>query len=191
MVGGGKIGAGICLGAGFLAIVLAQKATGQAGAHSPAGARMVVSLPRPVAGANGGLGEVVRAIDDPYTGNYWLLERDPDHPGGPGRLVLVPRAAQTDGPDSEPGSESDGAGPRQAAPDAIARALAPVIRAGDRLMVIENTAVAEARLEAVALGPAVRGADFEVRLQIGGKEVRAVALGPGRAAFADQIGARP
>lgn len=60
----------------------------------------------------------------------------------------------------------------------------PVIRTGDRLIVEENTALVEARLEAVALGPAQPGSSFNVRLVAGGKIVRAVALGPGRAAFA-------
>jgi flagella basal body P-ring formation protein FlgA len=59
----------------------------------------------------------------------------------------------------------------------------PVIRAGDRLVVEENTAVIEARLEAVALGPAALGSSFDVRLKLGGKVARAVALAPGRAAF--------
>jgi flagella basal body P-ring formation protein FlgA len=66
----------------------------------------------------------------------------------------------------------------------------PVIRSGDRLVVEESSAVVEARLEAVALGPAAEGAEFRVRLAIGGKVVLAVALGPGHAAFADPAGKR-
>jgi hypothetical protein len=58
-----------------------------------------------------------------------------------------------------------------------------VIHAGDRLIVEENTAVVESRLEAVALGPAVVGSPLDARLKVGGKVVRAVALGRGRAAF--------
>jgi hypothetical protein len=111
-------------------------------------------------------GEIVREIDDPHTGGRWLLTRDPVHPAGPGRLVLVARFRPEYRP-IQPGVEP----PR------------PVIHAGDRLVVEENTAVIEARLEAVALGPAVVGSPLDVRLKIGGKVVRAVALGPGRAAF--------
>jgi hypothetical protein len=37
----------------------------------------------------GGQGEVVREIDDPHTGDRWLLKRNDQAPGGPGRLVLV------------------------------------------------------------------------------------------------------
>jgi len=132
-------------------------------------------------------GAVVRVIDDPSTGNYWLLERDPRHPGGPGRLVLVPRKAGADGP----GRAGEDAGSPDAAEAPVLIQLTPVIRAGDPLIVEENTPVVEARLEGVALGPAVLGATFEARLRIGGKVVRAVALGAGRAAFADEIGARP
>jgi hypothetical protein len=33
-------------------------------------------------------GEIVREIDDPHTGDRWLLLRNAEAPGGPGRLVL-------------------------------------------------------------------------------------------------------
>jgi hypothetical protein len=62
---------------------------------------------------------------------------------------------------------------------------------GDRLIVEEDTPVASARLEALALGPASPGVEFMVRLRIGGKVMRVVALGPGRAAFATESEARP
>ena len=51
-------------------------------------------------------------------------------------------------------------------------------------MVEEHTAVADVRLDAVALGPAVKGAHFKARLKLGGKVVRAVAVSEGRADFA-------
>jgi flagella basal body P-ring formation protein FlgA len=54
----------------------------------------------------------------------------------------------------------------------------------------ESSPVVEARLEAVALGPAVVGSAFNVRLKIGGKIVRALALAPGRAALALEMEAR-
>jgi hypothetical protein len=66
-----------------------------------------------------------------------------------------------------------------------------MIHAGDRLIVEENTALVEARLEAVALGPAQLGSPLNVRLTIGGHVVRVVALGPGHASFAPVGGARP
>lgn len=124
-------------------------------------------------------GEIVREIDDPSTGGRWLLMRDAAHPAGPGRMVLV----------------ADG----KAAADRVTAASMWrlrasrlfVIRAGDALIVEEHTPVVDARLEAVALGPASAGAEFNVRLKIGGKVLRAVALGPGRAAFARQNGAQP
>ena len=49
----------------------------------------------------------------------------------------------------------------------------------------EHTAMVQAYLEGSAAGEAVAGACLEVRLKIGGKTVRAVAIGPGRAALAD------
>ena len=48
-------------------------------------------------------------------------------------------------------------------------------------MVEEHTPVVDARLEAVALNPAMAGSVFNVRLSVGGRTMRAVALGPGRA----------
>lgn len=111
-------------------------------------------------------GEIVREIDDPHTGARWLLVRDSTHPGGPGRLMLV-RGLREGVRSGEPGIEP----------------FLPVIHAGDRLIVEEHTAVVEARLEAVALGPAVVGSPLDARLKIGGNVVRIVALAPGRAAF--------
>ena len=110
------------------------------------------------ASGSGPSGEVVREIDDPHTGDQWMLMRDPVHPEGPGRLVLVA------GPGMEPASagtrdrEQPGASCRRA--DAASH---PVIHAGDALIVEEHTAVVEARLEAVALGPAVAGREFSGR----------------------------
>ncbi len=117
-------------------------------------------------------GEVVREIDDPHTGDRWLLVRNDEIPGGPGRLVLV--AAHRN--------------PRggvlvQPAAEAREAEVLPVIRTGDRLIVEEHTARVDAVLEARALNPAAQGRSFDVRLAIGGKVVRATALGPGRAAL--------
>jgi flagella basal body P-ring formation protein FlgA len=60
---------------------------------------------------------------------------------------------------------------------------APLIHAGDPLVVEEDTPVVEARLAATALGPAARGATLQARLSIGGKVVRVRALAAGRAAL--------
>ena len=66
-----------------------------------------------------------------------------------------------------------------------------MIRAGDALLVEEHTAVVDARLEAVALESAAKGARFKARLKIGGKVVRAVAISPGRAGFAPESEVAP
>jgi hypothetical protein len=67
----------------------------------------------------------------------------------------------------------------------------PVIHSGDRLIVEEDTRRVQMRLEAVALGQAASGASLNVRLAFRGNVVRAIALGPGRAAFAQGAGVRP
>ncbi|MGB7266799.1 MAG: hypothetical protein WBC92_14885 [Terracidiphilus sp.] len=123
-------------------------------------------------------GEVLREIDDPNLGDCWLLLRDPSHSGGPGRLVLAPMHA---------GVQGEGAKGR--VPLKETRKKLPVIRAGDALIAEESTAVAEARLEAVALSEAAVGGELRVRLKIGGKVVRVVAAGPGRVVFRPEIGA--
>jgi hypothetical protein len=123
-------------------------------------------------------GEIVRTIDDPHTGAHWLLMRDAGHPGGPGRLVIVEgtrnRTAQN-----------------QAEIEPSHTEFRPVLRAGDRLIVEENTLRVEARFEAVALGPAAPGSVLAVRLKLGGRVVRAVALGPGRALLQPGTEERP
>lgn len=158
-----------------LTVVLAAIAplAGQTGPGKRPSARILLSQGGQDRAQQALVGQAVRAIDDPCTGAQWLLVRDAEFPAGPGRLLLVA------GPQS---------GLRQ-----VPSSIAPqsVIRAGDRLVVEESSAVVEARLEGVALGPAIAGAAFEVRLRIGGRVVRAIALGPGRAALAAEAEARP
>lgn len=120
---------------------------------------------------------ILREIDDPATGNLWLLEQEVGHPGGPGRLVLATGGHAASGT-GENGSPSAGeAVPVTPVSDML------VIRAGDAVMLVAHTAVMDAALEAVALAPARAGAAFPVRLKMGGKVVKAVALGAGRAAW--------
>ena len=70
-------------------------------------------------------------------------------------------------------------------------AVHPMIRAGDRLIVEEHSAVADARLEATSMGSAAVGAEFEARLKIGGKVVKVTALAPGKAELAPETKAQP
>ena len=128
-------------------------------------------------------GRLIRVIEDPNLGDRWMLCRNLDHPGGPGSLLHV--AAQSavkwnrlGGAESTNSLERDPA------------AIRPVIRAGDRVIVEENSAVAEARLTAVALESATVGSAFNARLEIGGKVVRAVAMRTGQALFQPQLEVR-
>ena len=125
---------------------------------------------------------VVREIDDPHNGDHWLLVRDSDHPGGPGRMILGGKNVVQ--PVSDVSTPS-----RQAR--LIPALPMPVIHGGDRVIVEEHSARVDVRLEAVALGPAVSGSPLNVRLTIGGDVVRGVALGPGRVAFAKETAVRP
>jgi len=175
-------GLGTGWAAGILALLVALPGHGQDAALARDTPAVIRSSGAADSNAYAAWTGVVRAIDDPATGQCWLLERDPRYPGGPGRLVLVPR-----------GAGAAGAGSKKAEPGlpVVLAKLTPVIRAGDRLVVEQRTAVVDARLGAIALGPAAAGAEFNARLEIGGRAVRAVALGPGRAAFAGDLGGQP
>ena len=150
-------------------------------AHPPAarapdsGPHVMISSPGPSSAFPSPGGEIVREIDDPRNGDRWLLMRDESHPAGPGRLRLVSTLR---------GGRMDPSQARQTAP--AADTPPPVIRAGERVVVEENTAVVEAHFEAVAMGPAWAGSSFNVRLSIGGRVMRAVAQGPGRAIFQEE-----
>ncbi|HEY1768264.1 MAG TPA: hypothetical protein VGG26_11440 [Terracidiphilus sp.] len=147
--------------------------------QSPAPARLVAPAPR--LEAEHPEAEIVREIDDPHTGGRWLLEHDRNRPGGPGRLVpagapdpsreLSSRQART-----QPGGTYS--------LEALPAGTVPVIHAGERLIVEEDTPVVEARLEAVALSPALAGGPLRMRLVIGGRVIRGIAVAAGRAKFA-------
>jgi hypothetical protein len=111
--------------------------------------------------------QVFRKIDDPHSGEIWLLLRDLVKPGGPGRLVPAAQSANV------PGSA------RQDLTQPIKSA--PVIRAGAQVLVEEHSERVDSRLEAVALSAAAKGERLKVRLTIGGNVVVVVASAPGRA----------
>jgi len=145
----------------------------QSAGSSPANSRAMTMLSSPASGS--GLqvpaGDVVREIDDPSNGDRWLLVPNSRHPAGPGLLLLASTVKLLR---------------HQTA--AVADLAVPVVRTGDRVVVEENTPIVEARLEAVAMSPAMAGAPFNARLSIGGRVIRAVASGPGRAIFLQEGG---
>src|ERR1035441_6468721 len=160
----GSLGIGL-LAHGSVSVAIAQSPAGS-GAQVMLSAGGLASVETQGQGVQG---EIVREIDDPHTGDRWLLLRNDLIPGGPGRLVLV--AAHR--------NRSGGAARRATGGRREAQFL-PVIRAGARMIVEEHTARVDAVLEARALNPAAPGTALNVRLTIGGNVVRALALGPGR-----------
>jgi len=167
----------------------ALSACGQAAEKAASSSPVMLS---PVASS---ASEVVREIDDPHSGTHWLLMRDENHPGGPGRLVPVEefKKAQLEKAkiDSQNVERSSPTGGNSMVANPVPASLHPIVRAGDRLIVEEHTSVLDARLEAVALAPAAAGATLNVRLKIGGKVVRALVLEPGRATLQPDSEARP
>ena len=114
------------------------------------------SKPEAHGGADAGV-RILREIRDPHTGAHWLVIANSENPAGPGRVV----------PAGDAGAEP--------------HAVAVVIHKGDRVVVEEHTTTADGYLEATALEPASVGSCFGVRLNIGGRVIRAVALASGRA----------
>ena len=165
------------VGATLLALAASSSAQCQAVViDGPSAMSILSSGGLPSSSADSAL-EIVREIEDSPLRTRWLLLRDWSHPGGPGRMVLAP----------DRWKESCGV-LAKGAPGTIGRMPRPAIRAGDLVVVERNTAVVEARLEAIALEPAAVGASFHVRMRIGGKVARAVALAEGRAAFELEAG---
>ena len=159
-------GAGWAALASLSALALSGQST-HAGSTRELRMPKVPGQPQAIARASG---EILREIEDPATGDRWLLVAGVR--GGPGRLILA-------------GHESNaakGAGESESQSRRISGQ--PLIHAGDALIVEDHTAVADVRLEAVALGPAAEGAPFEARLKIGGIVVRVVLTAPGRALLA-------
>ena len=157
-----------------------QAATAQPANAAEGGPRVLWSAPTAPFTVVPQPGQVLRVLEDPNLGDRWLLVRNEACPAGPARLVLdstVQRARSG----LLPGVAGGGSRPSSA----------PLIRAGDRVVVEEHTAMVEARLDAVALGPAWTGSELNVRLTLGGRVVRAVALAGGHAALQPGTAARP
>jgi hypothetical protein len=142
-----------------LLIVSAPALAAQVLPGSVSAGHLLPEAPPSVQAASPARGQVLREIDDPSTGDRWVLLRNLSDPAAPARLVLTTK--------DMPAEESP------------ASALA--IHAGDTLIVEDHTALADVRLEAVALSRATAGAEFTARLKIGGKVVHAVAVAPGKA----------
>jgi hypothetical protein len=185
----GATGAALLVPGLFAPILHAQ---GQSAPQGSLAATMIVSgRAAPPASSP----QVVREIDDPSNGNRWLLLRDWNCPGGPGRLLLLAsssvaarhaappekQSAPQNPPFSTPALAANAFVGLPSAALSIAAPVAPIIRPGDALIVEEQTPILDARLTATSLGTAPVGAMLTARLEIGGKVVRVRALGPGRA----------
>lgn len=121
-----------------------------------------------------------RETDD--LGSRWILTRDPVHPGAPGRWCRLAEEHR------DPGTPPKTA---RVESQSTAATRPVVIHGGDRLIVVDHSAVVEARFDAVALDAAIVGAESHARLRFNGKIVRVVAVGPGRATLAAVAGVQP
>ncbi len=114
---------------------------------------------------------LVREIDDRSVGLRWLLMKNSDDPAAPGRLMPVSAIVTQ-------------SLVRQIEANGSTAHRALVIRAGDPIVVEEDSSVVRLRLEAVAMMPATVGAALKARLRTGTAQVSVVAIGPGHARLA-------
>jgi hypothetical protein len=115
----------------------------------------------PVALPGTARGEIRREIADPCLGFHWRLIVDPAGQGRPGRLVLLDQNGTTAG-----GSASSAHTVLAPAASAPESALV-IIRAGEHVVVDQDTGVVRARLNAIALESAAFGQRLRVRLIVG------------------------
>jgi hypothetical protein len=166
---------GAALNFAVLTVVMALLAVPGGGVRAPAESHEIPVCGTKTATSLEGSGESCRLlgeIDDPTTGTRWRLVTDLSRPGGPGRLELV-------SPARDPRAAGKKAGVAEVAPTRPAS----IVRVGDKVVVEEHSATTDAYLEGIALGPACPGAVLNVRLSIGSKVVRAVAVASGRVAL--------
>jgi hypothetical protein len=133
---------------------------------------------------------VSREFFDPCLRLHWQLQTNPAHPEQPGRLVLV-----------NPNNTLPGQPARSAKnqPSPAHSSPAPIIHAGDRVTVDQQTEVLHAHFQAVALEPALPGQRMKVRLSVGDHSARGLdatiltvlATTPGQARWQASEGTRP
>src|ERR1035438_9960896 len=124
--GGMRIRVGWRLWLAVLATAWALAVLVQVAGGAQAPPRTLLSSPVSAQSGHPVAGRVVREIDDPHSGNHWLLIDDPNSPGGPGRMILS-STVPADGVQSMP----DGA-TAAGQPQAIRTQPMPVIHSGDR-----------------------------------------------------------
>ena len=119
----------------------------------------------------------VRVVEDHSSHRQWLVERNLERPGWPGRVVPL-RQQLLCGDEASLRRNSTGKRMAGGASDMV-------IRAGEALIIVEDTKAAHAELTAIAVSNGRRGDEISARLRSSGKLVKAIAAGPGRAALAD------
>ena len=121
------------------------------------------------------------AADTTSVFRCWILVKGTSVGGGPGKWLEEPfgacEPAQSDNRSIVPSSDTKRAGAK------------PIIRAGERLLVEQNSERVQARLQATALEPAALGAILRVRFRSGGSPVQVVAIAPGHASLINSVGA--
>lgn len=124
----------------------------------------------------------VHVLEDPFTHLRWIRLLDSVHPTGPARLIPLP---------STTGIEIQDAGCTMSGATfaATREQRLPVIRAGEHIIIEQQTSFARLRLEATALAPALPGAFVRVQLKTDGQVLSVIADGPRHARLPAGTGA--
>jgi hypothetical protein len=152
-------------------------------------------------------GEAEREFVDPCLGSHWKIQTNAEHPGWPGRLVLMDAGAVRGGQRGNSASAvsvEDKVGRVSSSSREVPRfspnlALPLAVRTGDRLIVEQDSAVLHAEFQAVALESARAGDRLRVRLSAGstaplsiaGKVVSVLVTGAGQARWTFEEEVKP
>jgi hypothetical protein len=149
--------------------------------------------------------EVYREFIDPCLGSRWQLQIDPAHPDRPGRLILISsgdvrQSARGDESASEMFRLDETVNPSWESRSHIPNLTLPVaIRAGEHLIVEQDSRILRARFQAIALESARVGQRMRVRLSAGatmpvsmtGAVISVIATGAGRAMWLSEEEVKP
>jgi hypothetical protein len=112
-------------------------------------------------------------IEDHSNHQLWLLTRNPDRPEAPATLIPILPGLSDSSPSEQGGKPRTAISP-------VKRGVT-IIRSGEAVALYEDSSFMRLRLGGIALSTAAVGENITVRLTIGGRPLRAIAIGPGRA----------
>lgn len=121
-------------------------------------------------------GQLFRSVDDPALNTRWLLLRNPEHPGAPGRMVEAHSGSTSSAP--LPGT---GHGAAKWQPASSQGKAKEAVLAGEEILLVSESPGSQLALYGRALSAGRAGDAIEVRLDVFQTKVHARLVAPGRA----------